>query len=759
MVPVLFLVACADPSFEVRQSARPVPVHPPLEEAPGDPASPPDGGTTPDTTPPVVVPPDGDPWTAVPAPPALPAATLVDIEATLDDIVASTVASSGVYVLDAENGQVVYAWDEDVPKTPASNTKLFTTGVAFDLLGEDHRMPVTAWAPSGPDASGAIDELTIVSAHDFSWTTWFYATDTFPADRLADRLYEAGVRTIDGTLVVAGEYLVDGYQFGYYDADFHRSVSADVLLDALLFRGIAVGAVSTSASFAPPAGAVVIAERGSVPLSVAVHPLNVYSHNEFADILLHHDGYSLWNGSTYADGAAAVVDWLDGVGIDTTGLDLNDGSGLSGANRVTPRQIVEMERYLFARPAGIHWMRTFSTAGTLGTLGSRMLGAETSGRFFGKTGTLTGVIATSGVLFHTHDGHRYLVSVLMNDVVDQTYARALQDEIVEAVAADWRGLGARPEDPVLRSVLSPGDGSLVVDWDDVPGSDGYVVWLSRDGLVFDRALARGTGPESRFVVGALETDTVWYVRITATNAAGESDPSDVLGARSTGLPSSILIVDGNDRWDVQWENAARTGHDFVVSHAEALGDRPFDSVANEAVIDGTVDLRDYDAVVWAAGEESSEDEAFGAVEQGLVADAVADGTALLVSGAEIGWDLSALGDPADQSFFGDVLHAGFATDDADTHTAAPVVGGLFDGIGELGFYSPAREDVEFPDVLVPGAGGEPVLGYVGGTGGVAAVAYDDGVQRVVLLGFPFESIDDAASREAVMERILGAFGL
>ena len=69
-----------------------------------------------------------------------------------------------------------------------------------------------------------------------------------------------------------------------------------------------------------------------------MHPLNVYSHNEFADILARHNGWQLWNGSTYADGEAALLDFLGGIGVGTSSLEFYDGSGLSHSNRVTAPQ-------------------------------------------------------------------------------------------------------------------------------------------------------------------------------------------------------------------------------------------------------------------------------------------------------------------------------------------------------------------------------------------------------------------------------------
>jgi D-alanyl-D-alanine carboxypeptidase len=166
--------------------------------------------------------PDGDPWSAVPTPPMLSSSVLAAVADDIDAIVASTSATTGVYVQDYENGQVVYAYDEDGPKTPASNTKLFTTGVAFDELGQDHRFEVTAYGDALPDASGAVDTVTLVGEHDFTWSTFFYESSSFPAERLADRLWDAGVRAI-GQVVVSGEYEVEGYELGYLDTAGSRS--------------------------------------------------------------------------------------------------------------------------------------------------------------------------------------------------------------------------------------------------------------------------------------------------------------------------------------------------------------------------------------------------------------------------------------------------------------------------------------------------------------------------------------------------------
>jgi hypothetical protein len=233
-----------------------------------------------------------------------------------------------------------------------------------------------------------------------------------------------------------------------------------------------------------------------------------------------------------------------------------------------------------------------------------------------------------------------------------------------------------------------------------------------------------------------------------------SDATDTYGARSSIDASPVLVVDGNDRWAAEpmVENPRAIGHDFTVAHGTAIAELGFDSVANEAVVDGDVALDDYEVVLWVLGEESEVDRTFDALEQPAVADYLGGGGALMVSGAELGFDLVELGAAEDAAFMLDVLRAGYAGDDA----ATVVVGsgtGPFADVGPLQFYTPADQDIGFPDVLAPAGASTVVLQYLGGSGSAAAVAFD-GNGRTIVFGFPFESIDNASDRALVMERSL-----
>ena len=148
--------------------------------------------------------------------------------------------------------------------------------------------------------------------------------------------------------------------------------------------------------------------------------------------------------------------------------------------------------------------------------------------------------------------------------------------------------------PVLTRARSFTDGTVAFTWNPVPGATAYQLWLSTDGRTWDASDARTIATTSHRA-GGLATGPI-YGRVVAFNAQGWSAPSDVFAARVDTVGPRILLVDGNDRWDTQFENSRGLGHDFAVDTAHTLGTHSFDSVANEAI--SQVNLSDYEAVVW-----------------------------------------------------------------------------------------------------------------------------------------------------------------
>ncbi|MCC6619960.1 MAG: N-acetylmuramoyl-L-alanine amidase [Deltaproteobacteria bacterium] len=347
-------------------------------------------------------------------------------------------------------------------------------------------------------------------------------------------------------------------------------------------------------------------------------------------------------------------------------------------------------------------------------------------------------------------------------------ARAFVHGIVKYFSdRDGVALALPPEPPSAVRVTGEGGSTVRVTWEapaeDPAGGDpptGYRVYRSRDGRAFDE----GRPASGRELVLGVEAGEILYVRVTSVNEGGESFPSPVLAARSGCDRADTLVVMGFDRLDrlvlprddlsayglatvVRGRLAEANRFDYVIEHAEALAalGLAFDSAEATAA----PDLAPYRAVDWLLGEQSSGDGTIDQVTQARIT-AWLDGglgRTLLVSGAELAWDLDLRGDATDRAFLAS-LGAAYAADDAGTYTLAD---GLALDDGTRGTYH-----VDYPDVLTPVGGAEVVLTYGdGGDGQVAGVArtWPSGARSIVL-GAPIEALSPMAARAALIGRLL-----
>ncbi|MEG3435536.1 D-alanyl-D-alanine carboxypeptidase/D-alanyl-D-alanine-endopeptidase [Pannus brasiliensis CCIBt3594] len=122
----------------------------------------------------------------------------------------------------------------------------------------------------------------------------------------------------------------------------------------------------------------------SDPISQIVQRVNTESHNFFAETLLQLIG-----------GTEGVKERLTGLGINSDGYSLQDGSGLSRQNLTTPETLVRALQ-LFEKNAT--YRDSLAIAGVRGTLAGRFQNTPIQGRLQGKTGTLSGVVSLSGYL-------------------------------------------------------------------------------------------------------------------------------------------------------------------------------------------------------------------------------------------------------------------------------------------------------------------------------------------------------------------------
>lgn len=358
---------------------------------------------------------------------------------------------------------------------------------------------------------------------------------------------------------------------------------------------------------------------------------------------------------------------------------------------------------------------------------------------------------------------------------------------------------SQPNTPQSPRATANTNGSITLNWfapttrlGGPAAPTGYRIYQSRDGLGFSDPITVGSGTTTYTIPAANLDSNAYYFKVAAYNTGGEGLGSAVVGARKNGTGggsggSRILIVNGFDRYErTQNERQAYafTGDglvdrvrirynntfDYIVQAGEAVeaynvggAGLGFDTAQNEHVINGQVNLNNYQTVIWLSGEESTDDETFSSTEQTLVNGFLANGGRLFVSGAEIGWNLDRPSGPtaADRSFYNNALKADFVSDDAGTYTTVAASGGIFNGISSIVFDNGSKYyDAEFPDVLAPVGGSVAALNYSGGTGGVAAIQYDGGANgpRVVTFGFPFETITNVSRRTNIMQRVLDFFG-
>ncbi len=249
----------------------------------------------------------------------------------------------------------------------------------------------------------------------------------------------------------------------------------------------------------------------------------------------------------------------------------------------------------------------------------------------------------------------------------------------------------------------------------------------------------------------------YLASVDNANPPNMSVQSDVYGRSPYTRNKKILVVDGFDRFGASgsW---AKPFHVSAGIYGQAI-DRNglgFETVANEAVTSGLVDLKQYDAVMWVLGDESTTDETFSDAEQLLVRAYLENGGRLFVSGSEVAWDLGAKGTSTDQVFFGQFLKATYAGDNAANYEVRGMAGTLAEGLAFRYGASPYTED--YPDFINPANGGQTILQY--GNGRIAGVAYSGmfgsapKVGKMVYFAFPFDTIDTLDNRREVFRRVL-----
>jgi D-alanyl-D-alanine carboxypeptidase/D-alanyl-D-alanine-endopeptidase (penicillin-binding protein 4) len=175
---------------------------------------------------------------------------------------------------------------------------------------------------------------------------------------------------------------------------------------------------------------------------------NKDSMNLYAESLCKRLGYQTTHAAgTWATGTAAVGAFLQKAGISQDEFHLDDGSGLSRDNRISPHALAQVLVYdNFSKNKEI-FFNSLSIAGVDGTLDDRFKTADVRDlrrRVFGKSGFIEGVSTISGYL-HARDDQWYAFSIMINGIprLSNSEVKVLQEKIIRAIDNTTRSESAR----------------------------------------------------------------------------------------------------------------------------------------------------------------------------------------------------------------------------------------------------------------------------------------------------------------------------
>lgn len=380
----------------------------------------------------------------------------------------------GLVVLDPQ-GEVVLDHHGDQPLIPASTQKLVTAALALETLGPDHRLRTEVYA-TDPVEDGVLDgDLLVVGGGDPAlgdplWGRVLPQRPRTPLEALAGGVAEAGIREIRGQVIGVASVLPwqpepSGWPSRYLaNGDATRSSGLTVNGGRRLrqrgggVRGEPAGspALETARSLRLqlneqgvnvagkpgvinelPNGTDGVAAIDSPPLTELLRYMVRRSDNHLADTLWRVAGSEDGDGS-WASGAQAAAEVLEGMGIDPGPAELVDGSGLSRDDRLTARQLALLDHRM-ATAHGATWDRLKAVSAETGTLRRRLHGTVAAGQLHAKTGSLRDVRALAGSV-HGPEG-RWHMAIVANelDASGIRRFRRLSDDLAIGLARRARG--------------------------------------------------------------------------------------------------------------------------------------------------------------------------------------------------------------------------------------------------------------------------------------------------------------------------------
>ena len=187
---------------------------------------------------------------------------------------------------------------------------------------------------------------------------------------------------------------------------------ADMFASYLRTQGVSVPSSAIQVYSQPDSLRAVLDYYSSDYYTIAQYT-NLTSNNVYAESIFKYLGYMRYGKGSYSNGAKAVADWFREKRLETGGVKVVDGSGLSRLNRVTTNFLCRYLSVVSHEAFAPDFIRSLAVAGESGTAKNMLPGLPSGIKVHVKTGTMEGVKAYAGYV-DAANGDRLAFAIICN---------------------------------------------------------------------------------------------------------------------------------------------------------------------------------------------------------------------------------------------------------------------------------------------------------------------------------------------------------
>ena len=329
---------------------------------------------------------------------------------------AKQLASPGLLIIDPTDGRIVAQNGADTLRIPASVLKLISATTALHYIGPEKQYETKIFKTANPD------EFVIKGALD----PWLTSNLSF-AKKNKQRFLPSLINKAN----VENKTKLKIFYSGLYERDtFDLAVN-------LKQKGVKLEFQKVAASDASQMATEEIAKLNSVPLSEMVKFTILWSDNRLADRMAKDAAREIGYPTTGKGLTTTFKQALNELGIDHTGLQVKDGSGLSKENKVSAATVVDLLIKIRNNPTFASVYEGLPIGGETGTLQKRFL--ETAphavGHVHAKTGWVNNSVTMAG---YVEEGEKEFVFAILADGITPTFtarnkARAAMDRLLGVI--------------------------------------------------------------------------------------------------------------------------------------------------------------------------------------------------------------------------------------------------------------------------------------------------------------------------------------